>query len=180
MGTVFKRTSTKSLPVGAEFIFRKGQRFAKWLDAKGRTRTAGVIVPTDGKFAGQERIAIETPTYFADYRDGSGHLRRVATGCRDESAARAVLGELERRAELVKAGVMTVAEDNVADHQTVPLANHIAAFAESMKAKNCTVDHQAKTERYLKRLAKECEFRLLGNLRKESFERWLVQKLKDG
>ncbi len=185
MGTVFKRTATKPLPVGAEFFSRKGQRVAKWRDAKwrdakGRTRTASVIVPTEGKFVGQERIAVKTPTYFADYRDGSGHLRRVATGCRDEDAARSVLGELERRAELVKSGVMTAAEDVSADHQALPLTDHLAVFAESMKARGCTADHQAKTERYLKRLAEQCGFRSLGNLRKETFERWLIQQQRAG
>lgn len=99
MGVVFKRTATKPLPVGAELFARKGERFARWTSAKGKTRTAPVVIPPKGRFAGQERITVETPTYFADYRNGSGLLRRVATGCRDESAARAVLAELERRAE---------------------------------------------------------------------------------
>ena len=180
MGTVFKRTSTKPLPANVELFVRKGQLFAKWQDAKGRTRTAAVTVPSEGNYAGQERLIVETPTYYADYRDGSGHLQRVATGCKDETAARAVLAELERRAELVKSGVMTFAEDHAADHQAIPLADHIAAFGESMKAKDSSTNHLAATLRYLNRLADQCGFRVLGNLRKETFERWLVQKMKDG
>ena len=113
---------------------RKGERFARWKTPKGKTKTAFVVIPTEGKFAGQERIVVETPTYFADYRDGNGHLRRVATGCRDETAARAVLGELERRAELVKAGVMTSTEDAIADHQVIPLAQHLDAYETTLRA----------------------------------------------
>ena len=62
-------------------------------------------------------------TYTAKYRDGSGIVREVATGCRDESAARSVLANLERRAEKVKGEVLTAAEDAVIDHQTRRLPN---------------------------------------------------------
>lgn len=175
MGSVFKKQTTRPLPVDAEIFTKSGQRFARWKAGK-RTRTAKLTTGRDGA----ERIVTESPTFLAKYRDGRGLVCEVSTGCRDEAAARSVLGEMERRAELVKSGVMTAAEDNIADHQSVPLADHLAVFAESMKARGCTADHQAKTARYLKRLANECEFRLLGNLRKETFERWLVQRLREG
>ena len=101
MGTVFKKTFTKPLPAGAEIFTRKGERFARWKDSKGRTRTAALTIGKDGS----DRVAIESPFYVAKYRDGRGIVREVATGCRDETAARSVLGDLERRAELVKANV---------------------------------------------------------------------------
>src|SRR5438094_8529503 len=104
------------------------------MTAKGKTRTAAVIVPSEGKFVGQERIVVETPTYFADYRDGNGHLRRVATGCRDESAARAVLAGLEKRADKVRAGIITKSEDAMTIHQHTPLTEHIAEFIASRRA----------------------------------------------
>ena len=95
MGTVYKETFTKPLPAGAKIIVRKGQRLAEWKDAKGKTRTAPLTAAGD-------RITVEAGTYTAKYRDGSGIVRKVSTGCRDESAARSVLADLERRAELVK------------------------------------------------------------------------------
>ena len=85
MGTVYKETFTKPLPAGAKIIVRKGQRLAEWKDAKGKTRTAPLTAAGD-------RITVEAGTYTAKYRDGSGIVRKVATGCRDESAARSVLG----------------------------------------------------------------------------------------
>jgi len=93
--TVYKKTFTKPLPANAKIIVRKGQRLAEWKDAKGKTRTAALTIAGD-------RIAVEAGTYTAKYRDGSGIVREVATGCRDESAARLILGQLERRPELVK------------------------------------------------------------------------------
>ena len=52
MGTVFKRTSTKPLPVGAELFVRKGERCARWKTAKGKTKTASVVTPTEGEVRG--------------------------------------------------------------------------------------------------------------------------------
>ena len=176
MGTVFKRTATKPLPVGAELFSRKGQRLAKWQDSKGRTRTAAVVVPSEGKFVGQERIAVETPTYFAKYRDGAGIVRQVATGCRDEDAARSVLGELERRAELVKSGVMTSAEDVIADNQAVLLARHFDAYENSLRANEVGDTYRANAMRYLRRLADECGFTKLADLQREALEGWLTRQ----
>src|SRR5947207_13876290 len=118
MGTVYKPTATKPLPLGAEAFVRKGQRFARWKDRKGKARTAPL---TEGK-DGSDRIVIESSRYVAKYRDGAGVVQVVPTGCPDEQAARRVLGDLERRAELLRAGVMTAAESAVADHQATSLA----------------------------------------------------------
>ena len=96
MGTVFKKTFTKPLPADAELFTREGQQFARWKDAKGKTRKALVTASKDG----QPRILIEAKTYTAKYRDGDRIVREVSTGCRDEQAARSVLADLERRAEL--------------------------------------------------------------------------------
>jgi integrase len=68
---------------------------------------------TTGK-DGSERVVIESPYFIAKYRDGAGLVREVATGCRDETAARQMLADLERKAELVRSGVMTASEDAVA------------------------------------------------------------------
>src|SRR5579871_3890439 len=106
MGHVYKATFTKPLPTGAEVFNRKGRQFAKWTDAKGKARTASLTE------AGN-RIIVEARTYTAKYRDGAGIVRKVATGCRDEQAARSILAGLEKRAVRVKAGIVTGAEDAV-------------------------------------------------------------------
>src|SRR5262245_39139504 len=116
MGTVFKKTFTKPLPDGAEIVDRDGERYARWKDRKGKTRKALVTVPTKGVHAGQDRIVLESPFYVAQYRDGGGVLRVVSTSCRDETAARSVLADLERRSELVKAKVLTAGEDRIGRH----------------------------------------------------------------
>ncbi len=175
VGTVFKKTFTKPLPVGAEIINRKGERFARW-KAKGKTRTA---VLTTGE-NGECRLIIESPFYVAKYRDGAGRVQVVSTGCRDETAARQVLADLERRAELIRSNVMTAAEAATGDHQAVPLAKHLGAFDEHHQAKGVTRIHREDTGRYLRRLAADCSFPTLADLRREALERWLALRTVDG
>jgi hypothetical protein len=116
MGTVFRKTVTRALPPRAETIVRKGERFARWKDKHGKTRTALLTAGKDGR----DRITVQSPYYVAKYRDGGNVVRVVPTGCRDETAARQVLAELERKAELVRAGVMTSQEAEVGRHHATP------------------------------------------------------------
>jgi hypothetical protein len=173
MGTVYKETFTKPLPAGAKIIVRKGQRLAEWIDAKGKRRTASLTAAGD-------RITIEAGTYSAKYRDGSGIVRKVSTGCRDESAARSILGKMERRAELVKGEVLTAAEDATVDHQGTPLADHIAAYLLKLEAEGVSAMHRDNVRRALHRLASDCQVKRLGNLARESLERWLVSQDRVG
>src|SRR5262245_29409434 len=163
------------MPPGAEIIVRKGERFARW-KCKGKTRTAPLTVGQDGT----DRILTESPYYVAKYRDGAGAVQTVATGCRDETAARQVLADLERKAELVRSGVMTAAEAAIGDHQAAPLADHFAAFDQHHQAKGVTKIHREDTGRYLNRLAADCTFRTLADLRREALERWLALRTAEG
>jgi integrase len=169
MGSVYKETYTKPLPAEAKIIVRKGQRLAEWIDAKGKRRVSPLTTAGD-------RITIEAGTYTAKFRDGSGVVRKVSTGCRDESAARSILGKLERRAELVKGEVLTSAEDAVIDHQGTPLADHIAAFIDHQRAKGVTPQQVAHTESRLNRVVRDCGFDRLADLSASALERWLAGK----
>ena len=89
---------------------------------------------TNGK-DGTDRIVVTAGTYTAKYRDGSGVVQEKVTGCHDKEATGWVLADMEHRAELVKAKVITVAEDSIADHQGTALDIHISAFIDHQKAK---------------------------------------------
>src|SRR5262249_16217679 len=149
-----KKQTTRPLPPGAEIFTRKGERFARWKDRRGKTRTAPLTVGQDGS----ERIVTESPFYVAKYRDGAGVVQTVATGCRDEAAGRSVLGELERKAELVRSGVMTAAEAAIGDHQAAPLAEHFAAYLAHLEAAGTCAVYRANAKRQLNRLAADCSF----------------------
>ncbi len=172
MGTVFKKQTTRPLPIGAELFTKGGQRFARWKPKKGRTRTAKVTTGRDGS----ERIVTQSATYTANFRDGEGFVREVATRCRDEDAARSVLGELERRSELVKSGVITTAEDAIAVHQHTPLTDHLSDYINSMEASGLSESHVTGTKRLVTRLIDNLSFRRLADIRPEAVERWLAQQ----
>ena len=176
MGTVYKKTFTKPLPPNAEVFTRKGERFAKWKPAKGKTQTAPLITGQDGS----DRIVLKAGTYTAKYRDGSGIVREKATGCRDKEAASRVLGDLERRAELVKANVMTAGEDAIADHQGTPLAEHVADFIAHQTAKEVSPVRVANTRSQLQRVMEDCGFKRYTDLSGVVLERWLLARAGEG
>jgi integrase len=176
MGTVFRKQVTRPLPPGAETFVRKGERFARWKDRRGKTRTAPLTVGKDGS----ERIVTESPFYVAKYRDGAGVVREEATGCRDETAARQVLADLERKAELVRSGVITATQAAVGDHQPAPLAEHFDAYLAHLEAAGATKEHRANVKRQLRRLAADCAFGRLADLSRDALERWLSVRAREG
>jgi len=165
MGTVFRKSVTRHLPEGAIVIVKNLQKWAQWTDGKGKPRTARIIE--------NGRITTESRTYIAKYRDGQDVVREISTGCRDRGAALSVLTKLERQAELVRSGVITVAENAATLHAHAALESHIDGFLSHLVAKGTTVEHQKKTRRYLERMNAGCNFSRLSDLRREIFERWL-------
>jgi len=131
MGTVYKETYTKPIPPTAEVFTRNKQRFARWTDKRGRRQTAKLTTTA----MGTDRLLLKAGTYTAKYRDGSSILRKVSTGCRSLDAAKAVLVELETRADKVRSGKWTAAEDAVLDHQTTPVDEHVAIYIEHLRTK---------------------------------------------
>ena len=160
----------------AELFTKNGQPFARWKPAKGKTRTAKVTTAKDGS----PRILDEAGTYLAKFRDGSGYVCEVSTGCRDEDAARSVLSKLERRAELVKAEVISVGEAATADHLCEPFADHFGSYLLTLQAKDVSPKHLIETERLATRLATDCQFARLGDVGSQPVERWLVTRKAEG
>ncbi len=176
MGTVFKKTFTKPLPDGAELFVRKGERFARWKGRNGKTRTAALTVGADGS----ERIVETSPYFVAQYRDGSGVIRVSSTGCRDETAARRILADLERQAELIRSGVVTSAEAAVGRHNKTPLAEHLDAYQTYLESIGACKEHRTERRRQLRRLFADCGFSTLADFHREAMERWLVERTRDG
>ena len=176
MGTVYKKTVTRPLPKGAELFTKNGQSFARWKPAKGKTRTAKVTTGADGS----TRILDESGTYIAKFRDGSGYVCEVSTGCRDEDAARSVLGKLERRTELVKSEVISAGEAATADHLCEPFADHFAAYALSLGTKDVSAKYLTEIGRATTRLTRDCQFDRLGDICLHPVERWLTARKSEG
>lgn len=109
------------------------------------------------------RLTCEQVSEFA-YRDG----------------ARFKLAELAKRAEHIAWGILTDAEARTADHQATPLAEHIAAAVEHLKAMGVTRARMKATETRLTRAANGGGWRLLADLSGTGLESWLVEKRDAG
>jgi len=176
MGTVFRKAWTAPLPPGAEVVTSRGKRVARWRLRNGKLRTAEVFEGQNGSL----RIRGRTAAYVAKYKDGNGLWVEEVTGCKDETAARAILGQLERRAELVRAGVMTGAEDSASRHARAPLTEHMAAYVDHLRVKGCSAHRIRQVESRLNRVAQGCTFKRLPDLAGAALERWLVDQQHRG
>jgi hypothetical protein len=176
VGYLYRPKQTKQIPPAADTFTRKGERFARWKDAKGRTRTAKVTMTK----AGESRLLIESPYWRVRYRDGAGRPCGEPTGCRDEDAARNVMNELIRRAELVKANVITAAENHAANHADTALSAHFDGYVAHLKAKGNDPHRIAQVRARLDRLASDCGFDRLSQLGAGELERWLVARADEG
>ena len=172
MGNVFKQRYTRPLPEGAELFTRKGQGFARWTDSRGKRQTAKLTETGD-------RIQRESAKYSARYRDGSGVVRTIPTGCRSRDAAEAVLSDLLKRADKVCSGIRSAAEDATVDHQTTPVDLHIADYLTHLRSKRGKGHKPTVSPRYvenvtqkLKRICDDCSFVWLRDLNRESIARW--------
>ena len=184
MGSVFKKTVTRELPDGAKIVeltetktvrqpdgtkTTERVRLAQWRDRKGRKKTAAVTTSKDGV----DRIRVESRTHFARFRDGSNKLVEVPTGCRDETAARHVLADLERKAERVRAGLLTPVEARTADHLSTSISEHVDAYIGTLEASGASAKYVRESRRILETVLSGCEFRVLADLDREAVERWL-------
>ena len=176
MGMIYRKQYTMPIPPGAEIKDHDGKRFARWRLRNGQLRSAEVVDGKDGKI----RVRGQSRLYMARYRDGSGQVVDVATNCKDEVAARAVLVRLERRAELVRAGVLTAAENDAADHAGAPLSRHLDAYERHLRAKSGDPRRISMLRRRLERLARDCRFSRLNKMSAGPIERWLVDQTDAG
>ncbi len=165
MGTIFKPIVTKPLPAGA--VVANG--VARWTSPRAGSCSAPVRTTPRGVC-----VVIESTKFLARFRDGQGVVQTVPTGCKEADTARAVLADLERRAELVKAGVITPAQDAVADHRRTTISGHVEAYLASLQARGVTPTHHANVRRQLTAVIEGCRFKTLADIKREPVEKWLT------
>lgn len=171
MGSDFRKTTTRPIPAGATVAGQGSNRTARWKTRQGRTTAAAIVTLDDGR----DVIRQESSTYFAKYRDGDGTVHVVPTKCRDESAARQILRELEKTAERVRSGVVTTQELAVAERKSEAIARTIADYIGTLTGSK---SHRENTRRYLERLAEDLHWHRPADLRRDDLERWLADQTR--
>ena len=170
---VFKKQSTRPVPNGATITTTRGKETARW---RGRGRTAKWITAKVFTLAdGRKVIRQESSTYFCRYRDHAGVVHVVSTRCKDESNAQAVLANLERRQERIRAGILSPEEDAAGRHQQIPLSDHFEDYSRTLRG-----THGTTTRSYLERLATALHWSRLADLRRSDLEGWLADQVKAG
>ncbi len=120
------------------------------------------------------RLKWSRNTFTARYRDASGAVRDVSTGCRDKMAAKNVLAELERSAELVKSGILTESQATAAKNLPVPTCDHIDAYLKKLEAGGTSPVHRANVKHQLETLIYDCSFATLADLDHQKMVEWMV------
>jgi len=176
MASVYRKIVTRKLPAGAEVITRKGERLAQWKDSRGKRHTAPVIEGADGSL----RVRVESGTFVAKYRDGQGVVREVSTGCRSKDAALAILKDLTDRAEKVKSGILTAAEDAIVNHLQTPIEEHIKQFLAAHREHGSAKTTIEGVTIRLNRLVREVPLSRLADIRADAVVRWLSARHDGG
>jgi hypothetical protein len=125
-----KPSYTKPLPSDA-VVVSKGKNLLARYKLNGETREAPVVEGRDGS----RRIRLSVATWHAVYRDQDGVERRVDTKCEDKAKANGVLVGLERQVELIRAGLLTAAENQQVGERSRPFAEVVETFIADRKAK---------------------------------------------
>jgi len=172
MGSVKRKTYTRTWPTGAKIVTKKGGKYAEWFDRNGKKHCDPVTTGRDGK----PRIRVESGTYTAIYCDGRGITQEHATGCRGKRAAEMVLAKLEQEAEKVKAGVLSSVESEMSKHRDTPLLEHVDEYITHQSAKDVNAQRVKSTKSRLLRLAEQCNLRRLTDISADALERWMLEK----
>jgi integrase len=175
MGSVFKKSTTRPVPSGATITGTGNKLTARWRGRGKRAKwvTAKVFTLEDGR----QVVRQESSTWFCRYRNHDGSLSTVSTGCRDESAAKQVLADLEKRVERIKAGVLTSAQDAAGEQQKRNIGQHVDAYVSTLSGSSM---HRKNTESYVRGLIAACGWTSLNDMQKYDLERWLADQARLG
>ena len=170
MATVYKKKYPIPMPEGAEIITRRGKKLARWSSGKGQVRTAETL--------GDGRVQFVSDCWYIRYRDASRRMRRKSTGCRDRQAAEKVLADTLADVEKVKAGVMSREEIAAASHLDTPLGKHTRAYLvdlaiKTVRGRRVSARHVRHVREHLGRVVRECQFRRLKDINRQSVQRWM-------
>ncbi len=118
--------------------------------------------------------------YIAKFRDAQGFVTTRTTGCRGRAAAQSKLSEFERHAERQRCGLLSPQESEAAGHAGVCLTEHLESYLAALERRGVTARHVKARRAEIGRVLNECRFRVLADLDRTRFERWLHDRAQEG
>ena len=124
-----------------------------------------------------ERVGKHVRKWYGRYEDADGVRQQVAL-CEDKQAAQAMLGEIIRRVEREKAGII----DPKNDHLQLPIEPNIDDYREHLESKQRSERHIFQTIRLVTNITEACRFQILAELQfgDDRLEKHLVDRKNDG
>ena len=115
--------------------------------------------------------------WYGSYEDADGIERRVPL-CEDKESANAMLSEIVRRVERVRAGLIDV----VAEEMSRGIDENLCEYRQSLEAKARDEKHITSTIRAIQRVCEHCHFRILSDIQNANhkIEAFLVERRTEG
>ncbi len=167
MARLFRQPYTKPIPPNAECCTLKGKPAVRFTD-DGRTVTAPLTKNGD-------RIRLLSAKWYGEYVDADGIARREPLSA-DKTAAHQMLGELVRKAELGRRGIL----DPFKHHRKLPLMEHLTDFRRYLEAKGNTPKHAQQTCRRAEAVVAGCGFPFMEDLSPSAVIDWLAAEREAG
>lgn len=124
-----------------------------------------------------ERVAVKVRKWYGKYRDAEGVDRRVPL-CQDKQAAQAMLTDIVRRVERIKAGIVDAAAERLSE----PVDKHVAEFKTHLEANARSEGHIRETIRVITNIVDQCRLQVLADLQgaDDQIERHLADRRTGG
>jgi hypothetical protein len=168
MAYITRPSYTKPIPPGATIFTRKGERFARWQDKKGKTRTAPLT-------ENGQRIRMYSRCLRIIYRDAGVVVRRDPD-YGDKAATLQKKARLEKRAAQEIEGLV----DPFEEQRKRPLAEHIADYWLELEARDNKPSYVGLVISRLTALFEGCGFRWLTDIAAAPVNNWLADLRRKG
>ncbi len=168
MSRIYQQSYWYPVPDHAQIVTKKGERFARFKDRRGRTITAPLCDD-------EKHCVRKTRKWYGEYKDADGVLQNVPLSANKDEAEEK-LRELKRKVERKKKGL----RDPYEEHRDRLLSDHIEDFRESLDADNNSPKHTSQQTNRVKKICDGCRFLLLQDLQGHRAAAWLAGERKSG
>ena len=116
-----------------------------------------------------KRVRKKSKFWYVDYKDADGARKRTK-GFRDKAATIQLAAELEKKAELARAGIV----DRYAEDRKKPLKHHLEDFYQALLAKGDTIKHAQQTKYRAEQIINGCKFTVWTDISASKVQRQLA------
>ena len=127
------------------------------------------------KIVDGKKVKKQSQCWYIKYRDADGIEQRVK-GYKDKTATRQKAAELEKEAELARAGVV----DRYKEHRQTALTEHLTDFKQYLLDKGDTQDYARLTHNRVKAILTDCKFTFIGDVQPSRVQRYIAERKQKG